>query len=210
MVPTVNGLYWFYLKHSTFGRQALCTEAEGSLGLPPDANAPTLSASKVSTACLHVPNPTLFLAYFHLCNALVENTVQVPGAHNTCKHNATKPNHAEIRYTFHSRNENIEVGVHRTEYLSHQPPLCHGEQQFLSQLEHTRHWMALLCHTSLARLIPSHLDNELGCSLEWKATTGLVAAALLIWKKHLLEYRSHLLGRHWKILQTPFWHAMIN
>lgn len=82
-------------------------EAERALGLPPDANAPTLSASKVSTACLHVPNPTHFLAYFHLGNASVENSIQMPGAHNTHKHNTRKPNHAEIHHSFYSKNENI-------------------------------------------------------------------------------------------------------
>lgn len=135
----------------------------------------------------------------------------MPGVCHTCKHSTEKPKQIMQKSTtsFYTENENNQVEVWRIPSLpaSSLWQQAWGSLYLPSQLTHSRHRIARLCHTSFARLIPSHLDNELYCSLDSKAASGLVAEALLIHYSKRLFHRIHLdplLGSHWKTLWKPF------
>lgn len=154
----------------------LCTKAEGSLGPPADVEGTALSEPAKQTQHIFIDLIPHFFLLTLSWQFSSENAIQVPGVHNTCKHSTTKPNQTMQKSTISFHTKMRITSWKYEEYLPHQPfpspwQQVLGSLQLPSQLEHSRHWIAWLCHTSLARLILSHLDNELCCSLDWKAAS---------------------------------------
>lgn len=89
----------------------------------------SLGASKANTACLHIPNHTLFLAYFHLGNSLVGTVaerLEFTTHASTALQNQTKP----CKNPVLSSTPKMRISRWRyEEYLSHQPPPCDSKCQ---------------------------------------------------------------------------------